>query len=77
MITENVLQVPLGSTVSASAFVNQVHSIAGVKEISLSRSAPISDDHGGIRLVKMKQVNDKVYALFMAMKISFLFMEFN
>jgi putative ABC transport system permease protein len=45
LITENVLQVPLGSTVSASAFVNQVHSIAGVKEISLSRSAPISDDH--------------------------------
>ena len=42
---KNILQVPLGNKESANAFVNQVRNIAGVKEISLSRSAPISNDH--------------------------------
>ncbi len=42
---ENILQVPLGNAESANAFVNQVRSIAGVNEVSLSRSAPISNDH--------------------------------
>ncbi|MEO7988425.1 MAG: ABC transporter permease [Chryseolinea sp.] len=42
---ENILQVPLDDKESANAFVNKVRNIAGVKEISLSRSAPISNDH--------------------------------
>jgi putative ABC transport system permease protein len=45
LMTENVLQVPLANAESANAFVNQINSIAGVKEVSLSRSAPISNDH--------------------------------
>lgn len=45
LITDNVLQVPLANEESTNAFVNQINSIAGVKEVSLSRSAPISDDH--------------------------------
>ncbi len=42
---ENILQVPLANAESANAFVNQVRGITGVKEVSLSRSAPISNDH--------------------------------
>lgn len=45
MEKENVLQVPLGNATSANAFVNQMRGIQGVQEVSLSRSAPISNDH--------------------------------
>jgi putative ABC transport system permease protein len=41
---ENILQVRLGGS-EATPFVNQLRQRAGVKEVSLSRSAPISDDH--------------------------------
>ncbi len=42
---ENILQVPLGNSQMANAFVTHVRGLSGVNEVSLSRSAPISNDH--------------------------------
>jgi hypothetical protein len=42
---ESILQLPMPGTQNANTFLNQVRQMAGVKDASLSRTGPISNDH--------------------------------
>lgn len=42
---DNIINVEIGDRDKAQAFTNDLRGISGVKEISLVRSSPISDDH--------------------------------
>jgi putative ABC transport system permease protein len=42
---DNIVQIPFDGPKGANAFINDLRQIAGVQTVSLSRSAPISNDH--------------------------------